>query len=262
MIDGTMHRGARWLTFVLAVFGVAASLALLFVVTMQPQLVEQRLQSFAIAEVEERAKLTLDQAQVAAAESENGLLQSLARRFADDAEILAERRDEIISALVRGVAQDRCGDDCSAVMAGSALVSMVLQERVAQLRIGERTLGEFVADRYAATVDGLLGDLRSFAAANLIAFLTLIFLSIFRGRLGARILPMTLLLTGYVLYAAYWYVFGQDWASVILFNDWAAGAYVTTMIIVYILLIDFTFLRGKITDFVFSAIGSAFSAIS
>ncbi len=258
MIDGTMHRGARFLTFVLAVCGVAAMAALLFVVQSQPQLIEQKLQSFAIKEVQSRAISALDQAQDAAQGSENGLLRTLADRFADDAELL-EQRDAVIRSMVASVAQDRCDCETNRLVTGATLASIAIRDRIAALRIGEQTVGDFVAARYDATITGLRADLTTFGIANLVAFLTLIFLSVFKGRFGARILPMTLLLAAYVLYAMYWYVFTQDWAAAILFNNWAAGGYVATMLVVYFLLIDFTFFNGAITDAIVQTITTALS---
>ncbi len=258
MIDGTMHRAARFLTFALAVCGVAAMCALLFVVRSQPQLIEAKLQSFAIKQVETRAISALDQAQIPAKQSENGLLQSLASRFADDAELLVQR-DVIIRSMVTAIARDRCDCGANRLANDAAMASVGIRDRVAALRIGQQTVGDFVADRYEATINGLRADLTRFGIANLVAFMTLIFLSVFKGRFAARILPMTLLLAAYVLYGMYWYVFTQDWAAAILFNNWAAGGYVVSMVVVYFLLIDFTFFNGAITDAIVQAIISLLS---
>jgi hypothetical protein len=258
MIDGTMHRGARFLTFMLAVCGVAAMAMLVFVVHSQPQLIEEKLQSFAIEQVETRAVSVLDQAQLAVQQSENSLLQSLANRFTDEAEFLAQR-DASIQSMVASVARDRCDCATNRLATGASIASIAIRDRVAALRIGEQTVGDFISARYELTVKELRADLTTFGAANLVAFLTLMFLSIFKGRFGARILPMTLLLAAYVLYAMYWYVFTQDWAAAILFNNWAVVGYVASMLVVYLLLIDFTFFNGAITDAIIQAIATVLS---
>lgn len=253
-----MHRGARFLTFVLAVCGAATMAALLFVVQSQPHLVEEKLQSFAIKQVETRAIVALDEAQAVAQQSKPGLLQTLADRLADDAELLAQR-DAAIRAMVTSVARDRCDCVANRFATDAALASVAIRDRLAALRLGEQTVGDFIAARYEKTIDELRTDLTRFGTANLIAFLPLIFLSVFRGRFGLRILPMTLLLATYVLYAMYWYVFTQDWAAAILFNNWAAGGYVASMLVVYFLLVDFTFFNGAITDAIIQAIGTVLS---
>ncbi|MFG5382442.1 hypothetical protein [Yoonia sp. R2-816] len=261
MIDGTMHRGARLVTFLLGLSGAILMAGFLYVITYQPQLIEAKAQSFVISTVEERVKLALDAAQTAAEESDNSLLQSLAGRFADNAEVLAEQRDAAIAALVRNTAANRCAGDCDAATIRGTIASQALQSRIAQFKIGERTVGEFVVQRYEDTLNGLKKDLQTFSLANLIAFLTLMFMAVFRGRLGARILPMAILLAAYVIYACYWYVFAQDWASAIMFNDWVAGLYVLTMFFVYVVLIDWTFLRGRLTVAFIRSLPEAFGAM-
>lgn len=251
MVDGSLHLGARYVTFALAVLGAAISAALLFVVLTQPQLIEEKLQSFAIAEVEDRAIALVGDAQA----SENGLLQALGNRLAGD----AEKMEDALRVVIAKALDDKCLVNCGETRLGAALDAFGMANRIGDLRIGERTVAEFAVERYDATVAGLLADLATFGTANLIAFLTLIFLSIFRGKFGLRILPMTLLLTAYIGAAIYWYIFTQDWASAILFNNWAAGGYVATMCVVYFLLIDFTFFYGRITEAIFNTIATILS---
>lgn len=249
MADHTAHIGARYLTFALAAVGAAFSAALLFVVMTQPKLIEEKLKSFAISQVEEKAGDLISQAQV----SDSGLLSGLANRFAQD-ELIAQTD---LNAMIKTIVQRRCGKDCVQVSGTELLDSFELANRVIDFRIGQKTIAQHLLDRYDATVAGLVADLTTFGTANLIAFLTLIFLTIFRGQFGLRILPMTLLLMAYVSAAIYWYVFTQDWAAAILFNNWAAGGYVATMCIVYFLLIDFTFFYGRITEGIVNAIVTA-----
>lgn len=248
------HAGARYVTFALAAIGFAFSAALLFVVMTQPHLIEGKLQSFAIGEVQAKAVELVGDAQA----SDNSLLQTLGNRLANNSAEL----EEGLRAAIATALSDKCIGECGATKLGAALEAFGLAQKITEMRIGERTVAEFAVARYDATVAGLLGDLRVFALANLFAFLSLIFLSIFRGQFGRKILPMTLLLAGYMCAATYWYIFSQDWASAILFNNWAAGGYVTTMCIVYFFLIDFTFFRGKITEGISHMIGSVFANVS
>jgi len=254
MADHAAHLGARYLTFALAAVGAAFSAALLFVVITQPQLIEEKLQSFAIAEVQDRAVVLVGQAQA----SENGLLQALGNRLAGD----ADQMEEALRVVIAEALDEKCLANCEQNRLSAALDAIGMADRIGDLRIGERTVADFAVARYDASITGLLADLTTFGTANLFAFLTLIFLTIFRGQFGLRILPMTLLLMAYVGAAIYWYVFTQDWASAILFNNWAAGGYVATMCLVYFLLIDFTFFNGAITDGIISTVLNAISNVS
>lgn len=78
----------------------------------------------------------------------------------------------------------------------------------------------------------------------------------------ARLAIFSVAITGYTAWAAYDYVFQQDWERTILLHDWAASGYQFSMILIACLLADWVLLKGRITEFVTNAIAHAFSSFS
>ncbi|MEP3346471.1 MAG: hypothetical protein ABJN34_15575 [Litoreibacter sp.] len=112
-------------------------------------------------------------------------------------------------------------------------------------------------NRYDTTLRGLILDLRRFGLVNAVTLALMSALLIFKNMLNWRFAALSVGVTGYATWAAYGYVYTQDWARTILFQNWAAGGYQIAMILVCCVLSDWLFLRGKITETVLSAITSA-----
>ena len=75
-----------------------------------------------------------------------------------------------------------------------ALAVQALVERAANLRVGEATLKNIIAERYQESLNGLIKDLRRFGAINAVAFALMIdwlFLRAFFTRLvgSGRLAP-------------------------------------------------------------------------
>ena len=124
------------------------------------------------------------------------------------------------------------------------------------MRVGQNTLGDFLVGRYEASVQGLLKDLRRFGLVNVVVLSLMLGLVMFRNHLNWRFTAFSVALTTYTAWAAYGYVFNQNWALAILFQDWASPGYQAAMIIVSILFFDWLFLRRIVTDTVSNAIAS------
>ena len=122
--------------------------------------------------------------------------------------------------------------------------------------MGRATLQDYVVERYQSTVDGLITDLRRFGLVNVVALSLMVGLALFRKPLNWRFTAFSVALTGYIAWAAYGYLFGQNWALAILMNDWAAPAYQTTLIFASCLFFDCLFLAGAITTTVVNAVAS------
>jgi len=117
-------------------------------------------------------------------------------------------------------------------------------ERATQFRVGQSTLGDFVVERYEASVQGLLIDLRRFGFVNVVVLSLMLGLVAFRNHLNWRFTALSVALTGYTAWAAYGYVYKQNWALAILLQDWAAPGYQVAMIFFALLFFDWLFLRG------------------
>ncbi len=237
--------------------GLILSAFLVIVTYTNPQQVEERLQDFAVAKVEAAAHDAWEK--VKAPFTEGGRAErfgALAERFGRDEARVDEQRRQIVPALLAPVMSGRCKENCdfwtvAAVVANSALV-----QRIGQLQMGRATLRDYVVERYQSTVDGLITDLRRFGLVNVVALSLMVGLALFRKPLNWRFTAFSVALTGYIAWAAYGYVFGQNWALAILMNDWAAPAYQGTLIFVSCLFFDWLFLAGAVTTTAVNAVAS------
>lgn len=103
---------------------------------------------------------------------------------------------------------------------------------------------------------GLINDLHRFGMVNAIALALMLAMVLLRRRINWRFVAHSVGVTAYTAWAAYGYVFGQNWALAILLQDWAAPAYQFMMILVSLVLADWLFLRGFFTQMVGNALTS------
>lgn len=238
--------------------GLVISAFLVGATFSNPDQVEERLRQFAIAEVERAANQVWSDGTVE--QGENGpseRLMALSGRLGLDAKLLDTRRQEIIPAILALAKFDTCQENCEFWVAASELTNIALLDRVAQMRVGQSTLGDFVVERYETSVQGLLTDLRRFGFVNVVVFSLMLGLVVLRNYLNWRFTAFSVALTSYTAWAAYGYVYNQNWALAILLQDWASPGYQVAMIFFALLLFDWLFLRGKVTQTISNLIASA-----
>lgn len=233
--------------------------ALLIALTFaSPKQVQHRLQVFAIAKVEEAATIAWQEAQAGLATADRAAkLGTLAERLGVQADQAEMKREEIVPALLGYALSDRCAGDCGLALAAGLTVNSALITRVAKMRVGQATLEQFIVERYDETLRGLITDLRRFGLVNAIALGLMMGLVLLHNYLNWRFVAFSVAVTAYATWATYGYVFGQNWALTILFQDWAGPGYQAGMIFASALFFDWLFLRGKITELVVNAIATA-----
>ena len=244
-----MTRAAIPALLLVQLAGLILSAALLAVTFVQREQLEGLLQGFAVEKVQAATADILER--LCEDPAEGGLkagavagMKKLAGRFDMDAERLDAFRKETLPALVRSILAEHCELHCNAPLLRVAFADSAMAQRVADLNGGSGTLRDFAIERYDSTIAGLVSDLRRFGVVNIVAFSLMIALLALRRWLNWRFVALSVAMTGYVAWAAYGYVFSQNWAYSILFQDWAAGTYQVTMMIVCLFLIDQLFLRG------------------
>lgn len=235
--------------------GVILSALLISVTYMNRQQVEERVQRFAVAKVEQAADSAWRAAE-RADESRSGRLKALSQKLGIDADRVDERRKQIVPALLAEALSARCAENCGFWVAAAAVTNSAMVQQAAKLRVGQGTLQEFVLERYETTVKGLIADLRHFGMVNLIALALMIGLVVFRKRLNWRFTAFSIAVTANTAWAAYGYFYNQNWALTILTQDWAAPGYQAGMIFMCCLFADWLFLDGAITKAVINAIMS------
>ena len=91
-------------------------------------------------------------------------------------------------------------------------------------------------------------DLRRFGLVNVVVLSLMLGLVVFRNHLNWRFAAFSVALTSYTAWAAYGYVYDQNWALAILFQDWASPGYQVAMVFFACFFFDWLFLRGTVTQ--------------
>lgn len=237
--------------------GLVISALLVGVTFSDPNNVEERLRQFAIAKVERAADEAWSDRTVELDESSRfERLMAFSERVGLDAELLDSRREEIVPAILALAKSETCKENCEFWVMASHLTNAALVERVAKLRVGQRTLGDFLIERYDTSVQGILTDLRRFGIVNVVVLSLMLGLVAFRSHLNWRFTAFSIALTSYTAWAAYGYVYNQNWALSILLQDWASPGYQAAMIFFALLFFDWLFLRGTVTETIINLIVS------
>lgn len=257
-IEPTVTAPLRWGLVCLQAIGLTLSALLVVLTFVSAEQVQHRLQAFAIAKVETAATQALENVQPAGAQADRAeKLSALAERLGVQARQTELTREEIVPALLDYALSERCAGECGLALAAGVTVNATLITKVAKLRVGQATLQDFILERYDETLRGLVGDLRRFGLVNLVALGLMMGLVLLRNYLNWRFLAFSVAVSAYAIWAAYGYLFGQNWALTLLFQDWAAPGYQAGMCFASALFFDWLFLRGKITELVVNAIATA-----
>lgn len=111
-----------------------------------------------------------------------------------------------------------------------------------------------VRNHYSNTLHNLLKDISIFSGTNLFIFLVFVIAGLTTKRLREMYIPSVIAFITVSLVASY-YIFGQDWVSVILYNDYLGWGYTFILIIIFLFQIDIIVNGGKATLAVMENLG-------
>lgn len=247
--------------------GLLASLALVVFTFSNPDEIEERLQDFAVAKVQAYADKAWDKtSDTLGLDGQADRLRQLREKLGAKADDIKEKRGKIVPAILAVEFSETCVEKCEYWKQKADLVGEVLTAKVGQLRIGQDTIQDFVLGQYYRTVRGLISDLRRFGIVNVVAMALLIGIVLTKEKLDTRLVIFSVAVTAYAAWAAYGYVYQQDWALTILFRDWAAPSYQWGMVIASCVFFDILFLKGRVTrilyDILMQGIGALAQAFS
>jgi hypothetical protein len=131
---------------------------------------------------------------------------------------------------------------------------------IAALERAEPQLENLIEGNYGAIVADLLGDLRIFAATNMLAFTVLLALSVLQPLRIRQLFVPAILLCAASIATSLLYLFGQNWFFTILYADYVGYSYAGWMLLVYGLFCDIALFKARITtriaDALFSTVGA------
>ncbi|MFN3945947.1 MAG: hypothetical protein ACK4K7_13570 [Allosphingosinicella sp.] len=247
--------------WILRLIGVAGALpfALLLALTFAaPIHVERAARGFIQSEIENRVARRLPALGAVAGDARvRGWSAELARRHETEAaDIRARLASGVHAEIAAGIArmQDR---ECEC---RGRLLQRLDSEATRRLSMLERAapqIRDLIEGNYAEIAVALLRDLRIFAGANLLAFLSLTGLSVLRpDRTRALLVPGVLLGLAAIVASAF-YLFGQNWFFTLLYADYVGLAYGLWLLVVFALLCDLALFRARVTRALLDAAASA-----
>ncbi len=238
----------RRLNVFLSLAGVVIFATALGVLVTAPDRIDRMVQDFAVSQVSDRFQETIAAHQLEdRAGRLKGLAEGLAARFSDSIEAQKARLEAGFDRFVADVLTAACKIDCDRQAAVREDVTAFFEGVLRATEDARAQIEAFIEKEYDEVLAELRRDLKIFCASNLVVFLMALALAVFKGRAGAHLLPISVLLSLATVIATYFYVFNQNWLWTIVFNDYWGWSYLGFVGVLFVFLMDIAFNRGRIT---------------
>jgi hypothetical protein len=249
---------ARKTLLTLSAFGAAVFLFFLIILSADPARLEAKLKEFAIETVKTETTEFAQTKGITLPDTlgDSELQNRLAERFTQRGETLKAALDAKVDVFVADILANACSLDCERRDDIRSTVRNLITETSERYLGGAKTLQEFAKDRYDATIRSLHSDLIIVSFSNLIVFLFIILLTFKQPRFMPILVKLGALAFISVIVMIYWYVFGQDWITTIIFNAYVGWAYAGFMGVLFLSLCDLAFNEGRILNAIFSSVGN------
>jgi hypothetical protein len=136
---------------------------------------------------------------------------------------------------------------------------------IALLQLANDRIVDFIQGTYMEVVAELKHDIRIFTGTNTGIFLLLLLVSFLKPRAIAHLFLPGALLALATLVCTYFYIFEQNWLLTIIYGDYLGFAYLAYLGVVFLVLCDIVFNKGRITTRIvnafLNAVGSATSLL-
>ncbi len=189
----------------------------------------------------------------------------LAKTEAEIEKIKIQLKSDLPSILADELAKLR-NLDCECRKKWEKVFEQGLLSQLSSLDIQKQRLIEFSRAKYMDIVTQLTRDVRIFLGSNLTVFILMLLVSLLKPNAVRHLfLPAGLLFVSTII-CSYFYLFEQNWFFTILYNDYTGYGFVAYLALVFLVLCDITFNRGRITteviNGILNALGRAASNLS
>jgi hypothetical protein len=191
----------------------------------------------------------------------NGLVEKARAKIPSlDARIAAgrEKLEQTVSKSVDDVAARMTNPSCECRKALSEKYREAFERDATTASLLKEKLTQLVETKYGEVASKLLREWRIFTGVNAVAFSALFLLSFYRSALGARLLPVALVMFAGVAVTSWFYLFNQDWFGTVLFGAYVGWCYALWLTFVFALLGDLALNRARVTSRVLSSVGVDF----
>lgn len=243
---------ARKFLLAASTLGVAFFLFLLIALTSNPAQFEQRLKNFAVATVKAETVNYAKDRGITLPEDLGGseLQAKLAEKLGERSEIYEAALEARVDQLIANVLTSACSLDCEQRSKVRRIAGDMMKNTAERYDLSAASMREFALDRYESRVRGLHRDLIIVAATNLIVFLLIIVLTVRKPRFTPILVKIGSLAFLSALTLLYWYIFGQDWMTTLIFNAYVGWAYAGFMGALFMALCDVAFNKARILSLI------------
>lgn len=234
--------------------------ALLMLTFSAPETIEQSAKGFIKSQIDKEVR---ERYATSRATSVADKAKAIAGKLGYDEKQLQQWLDEELPKKIAQVLAAACGYDCEKQKAIAQNIATSWKDKISNLKIAQRRLGDIVHGKYVEIVGKLRKDVRIFLGSNTGVFLLLLLVSFLKPTASRHLLlPAGLLLIATAVMTSF-YLFGQDWFYTIVYNDYMGFAYLGYLTVVFLFLMDIALNSARVTleiiNAMLSAIGSAVS---
>lgn len=151
--------------------------------------------------------------------------------------------------------------DCECRDRIARLLEEGFETRILLAEATNERVNDFIQYKYMELTAELKQDIRIFSGSNGAVFLILLLASLVKPRAVIHLFLPGVLLAASTLICSYFYIFEQNWLLTIIHSDYLGFAYLGWLGVVFLLLLDIVFNKGRVTtqilNTIFNAIGSA-----
>ncbi|WP_298019577.1 hypothetical protein [uncultured Parasphingopyxis sp.] len=252
---------AKRLNIALSLAGLSAFLALFIYVSAFPNQFDRTVRTMALAEVERRVDDRLNEvADSRATDLLVGVAGAISPELGDKADeyrsMLAMESGDLIGQLLIAA----CRLDCENRQDVQSQVEEIFRSQFGRYRIALDRLQTIVVGEYDEVMQEFRADIRTVALANMFAFAFALILALVRTRAAPHLLIVSSLLSVSTIAMFALYLFGQNWASTIIFGEYWGWTYAGWLAFLCALLADIAFNKARIVTGIGNAAGGALSA--
>jgi hypothetical protein len=223
-------------------------------------------ETFAADYIESKAQERIDASidAIRPPESENALAQ-LAKSMYEKNEAQIEQyklnlRDKVHEQWAAAIASVR-DLDCECREKWEDWFEGGFNSNIALLNAANEKVSNFIHSSYMDVATELKRDIRIFTASNAVVFILLLLVSFLKPQAITHLFLPGILLLVSTLICSYFYIFEQNWLLTIIQSSYLGFAYLAWLGVVFLLLCDVVFNRGRVTSGIINsflhAVGSA-----
>ncbi|MEO8104337.1 MAG: hypothetical protein ABI790_17620 [Betaproteobacteria bacterium] len=243
----------------IGVIGALLFGAAFFTSLVDPVFVERIAKDIIRQQVEKRVQERIDVLDESYLANQAGrLIKGMQQKVEDTRRALKERLPERIATVIAEMAKADC--ECRKKLETSirgGLEGIILSAALAQ-----EQLTTLIRTKYMETAGKLTREFRIFTGTNAFVFALLGLAAYLKPAAGLQLLPATVILVLAALINACLYFFKQNWLHTLVFSNYVGLAYVAYMAVVFVVLCDIIFNRGRVTTQVLNAALNAVGSVT